>query len=56
LTRHLHPRYSLSVGPERAEIRIPEKEGRMSSIGFKLVRLNRHPAARPSGVSFTLLD
>jgi len=28
----------------------------MSSIGLKYVRLNRHPAARPSGVSFTLLD
>jgi len=28
----------------------------MSSIGFVYVRLNRHPAARPSGVSFTLLD
>jgi hypothetical protein len=43
-------------GPERAEIRIPKKEGRMSNIGFVFVRLNRHPAARPSGVSLTLLD
>jgi len=28
----------------------------MSSIGFVFVCQNRHPAARPSGVSLTLLD